>query len=127
MLLAPEDTAAAWTDGDDLLDYTPSGLWFHDDDPDDGDGETDATPLETVTPWPGDYDDDRRRFEGEHLLYLDAAEWDVIDRFVRCGETVRGIGSRCAWTAMVLPECDYLGVYRRPSPVMGGVFLIFPD
>lgn len=82
----------------------------------DDDGEQDA------------WDDDRRRsgFEGEHLLHLTGAEWELIDDLTEWRVPLTGIGSRCAHTPHRLPDGLVVGVCLRPSPVMGGTFLIFP-
>lgn len=98
-------------------------------DPDD-DGDT--TPVETVVPWdPDGGDDDRRRFEGEELLFLDGDG--------RRRRATDGVGSRCAWTPLTatdrLPKADGLplhtlirsrGIPCRPAPATGGTFIIFP-
>lgn len=101
-------------------------------DPDD-DGE--ATPVETVVPWdPDGGDDDRRRFEGEELLFLNQDEWDLIDDMIAWRVPLTGIGSRCAHIAgdirslkwgVAGPNQD-LPVYFRPPPATGGTFIIFP-
>lgn len=96
------------------------------------DDETEATPVETVVPWPGDYDGDRRRAsvdpDGLHLLHLTADEHAVIDHLIAARVPVRGVGSRCAHTPMRLSPWVTAGlpVDARPSPVLGGTFLIFP-
>ena len=141
MLLAPEDTAAAWTEDEfDAFRETLSACYYGpSDDDEDGDGETDdcPTPVTTVVPWPGgdgDYDDDRRRAAADpdnlRVLHLTAAEHDVIDHLIAARVPVRGIGSRCAHTPVALfsalwGKIDGAVALRR-SPVLGGTFLIFP-
>lgn len=113
-------------DDDGETDATPSGLWFHD--PDDETQEIDVDPVRGPA---DDYDDDRRRFEGEQLLHLTESEHDVVDDLLAARVPLTGIGSRCAWTPHPLPAwavADGLaGVRCRPSPVIGGTFVIFPD
>ena len=111
----------------DLLRAEMIDMACYDPDDDDGDGETDATPLETVVPWdPDGGDDDRRRADGLHLLHLTQAEHDIIDDLLIARVPIRGVGSRCAWTPFRLPTLESTDMCRRPSPVLGGTFVIFP-
>lgn len=91
-------------------------------------GDDTPTPLETVVPWdPDGGDDDRRRFEGEHLLHLDSAEWDLIDDLHEWRVPLRGVGSRCVHTPHRIPDGLVGGCEIRPAvPAMGGTFIIFP-
>jgi hypothetical protein len=79
----------------------------------------------------GDNNGRAARFEGEHLLHLDAGEWDVIDGLLANSVPLRGIGSRCAHTphplpAWVVADGRLPGIWCRPSPVLGGTFILFP-
>lgn len=121
MLLAPEDDAAAWTEDEfDAFRERLSASYY-------GDPEDDSpTPLETVVPWDPDGDDDRRRADRLHLLHLTQAEWDLIDDLTEWRVPLTGIGSRCVHTPHRIPDGLVGGVHVRPSPVIGGTFLIFP-
>jgi len=90
-------------------------------------------------------------FPGRHLLHLSLDEWDAIERLRGRGVPLHGIGSRCAYTPLAVSDrltsdggthslrhhlveaawvCDDTedAAYDfRPSPVMGGTFLIFAE
>jgi len=92
------------------------------------DDETQEVEVEPVRGPADDYDDDRRRFEGEQLLHLTADEWDVIGDLIDSRVPLQGVGSRCAHTPMRLPEDFVGGVVCRPAvAAMGGTFVIFPN
>jgi hypothetical protein len=125
-MLATLDPTTTWDDLHTWPDMYAELAGPDDDDADDPDN----TPVVPVLPW----DDDRRRFEGEHLLHLNSAEWELIDSTARHGYAMRGIGSRCAHVAGDIRTVRWgvagpkgeVPVFFRPSPAIGGTFIIFP-
>ncbi len=89
----------------------------------------------TGTPWHPYGDDAYHKrmaetdFPGRHLLHLTETQWSFLDglRLNAPDIELRGVGSVCVHTPAVVGGDLSGDIAARPSPIMGGTFLLFSE